>query len=331
MNILIHGTLDYDIIMKHPGRFQDRLLPEYLDRLSMSLFIEDVEEKFGGNAGAIAYSLRLLGESPMIISAIGHDGQEYIDHLLSQGLTTEYIEVVNDIRTSRFTVVSDSEHHQLGFFYAGALQRNIPFSASDFPADNSIMLLTPRDNNPETLAYAQQCRQIGLPYIFDPGQTIDRFTKHELRQLIDGAFMLTINDYEFQTLQRLTDIREEELLGMTQAVVVTQGEDGSKIYTHDGIFDIPRCSSENVVDTTGAGDAYRAGLLKGISIGASFPQMGRLGAVAAAYAIEHVGGQEHHYSLDDFCQRYEEQFSEACPLRPKLQPHLPIATVVKMR
>lgn len=314
MNILVHGTLDFDRIMHFPGKFQDRFLSDQLHKLNLSLFIDRIEERFGGGAGAIAYSLKLLGEQPIILSAIGNDGGPYLDHLRRNGISTEYIEVYSDAKTSTFTVVNDEEHHQIGLFYAGALQRNVPFSTANFNPRDTVMILSPRDNNPETFAYAQQCVQVGIKYIFDPGQTIARYSPHELRQLIEGSYMLTINEYELETLKKQFRLTEHEILQWTEILITTLGSEGSRIQTKQETYFIPRASSDHIVDATSAGDAYRAGVLKGIAIGASLEQMGRLGSVAAAYTIEHYGGQEHRYTLQEFCQRYQDNFKEKCPV-----------------
>lgn len=314
MTILVHGTLDFDRIMHFPGKFQDVILADQLHKINLSLYIDRVEERFGGGAGAIAYSLQLLGEKPLILSAIGNDGEPYLRHLHQQGISTEYIELYKDAKTSTFTVVNDQDHHQFGFFYSGALLRNVPFTTAGFRSDETLMILSPRDNNPETAAYARQCVQAGIRYIFDPGQTIARYSKHDLEPLIEGAYMLTINEYELQTLMRTMKFSEYDLLQMTEYVVVTLGEDGSRILTREGSVNIPRCSTKNIVDTTSAGDAYRAGILKGIAMGCTVEQMGRLGSVAATYAIEQYGGQEHTYTIAEFCQRYEENYQETCPL-----------------
>lgn len=313
-NILVHGTLDFDRIMHFPGKFQEYIRADELHKLNVSLYIDRVEERFGGGAGAIAYTLRLLGEKPTIISAIGNDGGEYVEHIRKLGLSTEYIEQYTDAKTSTFTVVNDEDHHQFGFFYSGALQRNVPFSAASFQPSETVMILSPRDNNPETAAYAQQCRNAGIRYVFDPGQTIGRYSKADLEQLIGGAYMLTLNEYEMETLKKATRMSEYDLLQLTEHVVMTMGGEGSRIFTRDGAIDIPRCASEQIVDTTSAGDAYRAGVLKGIAAGVSVEHMGRIGSVAAAYVIESYGGQEHTFSLESFRQRYVESYAEKCPI-----------------
>jgi adenosine kinase len=304
MNILIHGTLDFDRIMHHPGRFQDWFLPGQLDALNLSLFIDHVEERFGGGAGAIAYTTKLFGEHPIILSAVGNDGGPYLEHLRNNGISTEYIQVYPDAKTSTFTVVNDEDLHQVGFFYSGALQRNVPFSTADFSPKNTVAILSPRDNNPETFAYAEQCIQAGIRYVFDPGQTIARYNEFELQRLIEGAHMLTINEYELETLKKRFRITEHELVQWAGIVITTLGSKGSRIQTKEETIYIPRASSDHIVETTSAGDAYRAGVLKGMAIDATLEQMGRLGSVSAAYSIEHYGCQDQRFTLDDFGDRY---------------------------
>ncbi|MBI2411266.1 MAG: carbohydrate kinase family protein [Candidatus Kerfeldbacteria bacterium] len=315
MNILVHGTLDFDRIMHYPGRFQDAFLVDQLHKLNLSLLIDDTKIRFGGGGGAIAYTLKMLGEQPIILSAIGGDGQQYLQHLQRLGISTEYIEVYPDAQTSTFTVVNDDEHYQVAFFYPGALHRNVPFSTADFNPAQTIMILSPRDNNNETIAYAHQCMRERIRYIFDPGQTIARYAKSDFRRLVEGATMLTINEYELETVKRRFRISELEILQWTETLITTLGGDGSRIQTRDQTIHIPRVSSDAIVDTTSAGDAYRAGVLKGIAIGATLEQMGRFGSVAAAYAIEHYGSQEHHFTIEQFCDRYEKNYTEPCPVR----------------
>ena len=314
MNILVHGTLDFDRIMHFTGRFQDYFLSDQLHKLNLSLFIDRVEERFGGGAGAIAYTLKLLNENPIVLSAIGNDGGMYLHHLRNLGISTEYIEMYEDAKTSTFTVVNDEDHHQVGFFYSGALQRNVPFSTASFNPADTVMILSPRDNNSETFAYAEQCVQVGIRYIFDPGQTIARYTEYELRKLIEGAYIFAINEYELETVKKRFRITEHEILQWTGILITTLGSAGSRIQTTHTTITIPRASSDQIVDATGAGDAYRAGILKGISLGASLEQMGKLGSVAAAYAIEQYGNQEHTFTVEDFCHRYQKNYHELCPI-----------------
>ncbi|HLD22214.1 MAG TPA: carbohydrate kinase family protein [Patescibacteria group bacterium] len=314
MNIIVHGSVAFDRIMDFPGSFKDHILPDKIHKLNVVFPIKRLDEKRGGTAGNIAYNLALLAEKPTIVAGVGKDGASYVEYLQNLGLSTEHIIQYEDSHTPCAFIMTDISNNQIAGFFGGATERPTNFSFAGHDPKESLVILSPANNREDTLRYAAECKQYGIPYIFDPGQTIPIFSGEDLRTLIDGSFMFTVNDYELQLVMNVTKLSEEEILSMTEILITTLGENGSIIKTAKKVFTIPRCQATEVKDPTGAGDAYRAGLMKAYLLGLSTEQMGRIATTCAVYAIEHHGTQEHQYSMDEFRKRYQENYEETCPL-----------------
>ena len=305
-NLIVTGSIPNDYLMTYPGTFTELLLPEHLSRLSLSFLVDEMEKRRGGCAPNIAYTLALLGERPRLMGTAGQDFGEYRRWLEAAGVDTELVTEVSDKFTASFFCSTDKSNNQIASFYTGAMADadTLSFRTAG-PAD--LVIISP--NDPKAMVqYAEECRALALRYIFDPGQQCARMDGEELKAGLVGANIVISNDYEFELIREKTGLDVDALLERSEAVIVTRGKDGSSIYTADERVDVPAVPEHRVADPTGVGDAFRGGLMKGLALGADWETCGRLGSVAATYALEHVGGQSHAYTLAEFRERYETQF-----------------------
>lgn len=307
MNIYISGSMAYDRIMDFPGRFADHILPHKLHILNVCFTVNGMQEKFGGTAGNIAYSLSLLGEKPVILAAIGKDYNAYFRWLKKSGITTKGIRIIKNEFTAGAYITTDLADNQITGFNPGAMKHR---SGYDFKTDTSqdtIVLIAP-GNLQDMAEYAKLCKKKGIRYICDPGQSLTAWDGESLKKWLDGSFMLISNDYELELILKMTGLTGKKLLKMTGSIITTLGEKGALISAVGGDTAIPAAKIEKVLDPTGAGDAFRAGLLKGIVTGKDIQTSAKMGAVSAVYAVEKYGTQEHSYTYKEFAARYKRSF-----------------------
>ncbi len=309
MNIYISGSLAYDRIMDFPGRFSDHILPDKIHILNVCFTVNGMVEKFGGTAGNVAYSLSLLGERPVVLATIGKDYGAYFDWLRQNDLSLDGIRVIQDEFTAGAYITTDRADNQITGFNPGAMKHESEFEFGDEDAGDSVCLIAP-GNLRDMKRYSASCREIGMRYICDPGQSLTQWEGKALRDWIEGSMALISNDYELELIIKMTGLEKKRLLGLTGMIITTVGEKGSVVSTADSEDVIGAAKAAVVVDPTGAGDAYRAGLLKGLATGKDTLTSARMGAVAAVYAVEKYGTQEHRFSYDDFLVRYKENFGE---------------------
>ena len=309
MKIVITGSIAFDYLMSFPGRFTEHFLPDHMDRISLSFLVDTMDKRRGGCAPNIAYTLALLGERPLLMATAGEDFGEYRTWLESAGVDTSLVKQVSGKFTASFFCSTDQHNNQIASFYTGAMADagELSFRAV---RDCGIAIISPNDPG-AMVQYAEECRALGIRYIFDPGQQCARMSGDELRAGAIGATIVICNDYEFELLRQKSGLGEDEILARSEALIVTRGEHGSSVMTRDGRTDVPAVATRRVVDPTGVGDAFRGGLMKGIALGLPYAACAQIGSVAATYALEHLGGQSHAYTWDEFRQRYEEQFG-AC-------------------
>jgi adenosine kinase len=306
MKTIVTGSIAYDYLMTYPGLFTDHLLPDQLAHVSLSFLVDSMERRRGGCAPNIAYNLALLGEKPTIMATAGVDFDEYRQWLEAAGVDTSLIKQVPNKFTASFFCNTDQRNNQIATFYAGAMSHANELSFCDLEKPD-LVIIAP--NDPAAMVrYARECRELGIRYIFDPGQQCARSSAEELTAGIVGANVLICNDYEFELIRTKTGLGEADVLAKSEALVITRGAEGSSIYTRDGRVDVPAVPENCIVDPTGVGDAYRGGFMKGMASQASWKTCGQLGSVAATYALEHVGGQSHTYTWQDFKARYEANF-----------------------
>ena len=308
MSIYVSGSLAFDRIMTFPGSFQDHILMDKLHMINVSFMVDCMDERRGGCAGNIAYSLALLGEKPVIVSAAGRDFGPYAEALQAKGLPLDGIRRDEDIFTALCYITTDLNSNQITGFYPGAMGLAANYAFPSLDAEKDIAIISP-GNVEDMRRLPAFFREKGVPYIFDPGQQLPVLTGNDLLAAIEGSFACITNDYELNMICKATGKSEEELVGRTLWLVTTLGADGALVRGADGTeVRVPAVPPRQVVDPTGAGDAHRAGLLKGLMCGLSMPEAARLGSVSASFCLEKLGTQEHDYSAAAFKARYEDTF-----------------------
>jgi adenosine kinase len=319
MNIVVTGSVAFDYIMSFPGHFSEHILADKLDSISLSFLVDDMRRVYGGCAPNIAYSLALLGEKPRLMASAGLDAGEYRDWLNEQGVDTSLLLICDDCFTASFFVNTDLDQNQIASFYTGAMARANELSLHDLAGDRpDIVIIAP--NDPRAMdKYARECRELGIDYIYDPSQQVARVGGEELAEGLTGAKVLILNDYEYSILQNKTGLDEAQLLERAETIVITLGERGSRIVTKDRAYLVPVAKPDAVLEPTGVGDAYRAGLIVGMARGFSWPVTGRIAALAAAYVIEHPGPQPRPYTIQELIARYHANFGDTPELAALLQ------------
>ena len=306
MKLIVTGSIAYDYLMSFPGKFTEHFLAEHMQRLSVSFLVDSMDKRRGGCAPNIAYTLALLGERPYLMGTAGQDFGEYRDWLHTAGVDTSLVMQVPDKFTASFFCTTDTDNNQIASFYTGAMAHaaELSFRTIDAP---ELIIVSPNDPA-AMMQYAEECRMLRIPYMFDPGQQCARMSGPELKDGLVGAQILICNDYELELIRQKTGMDESEILAVTEALVVTRGEDGCSIYSADSRVDVKAVMSDRVVDPTGVGDAFRGGFMKGLAAKEPYKLCAQLGAVAATYALEHLGGQSHAFTKGEFRTRYEEHF-----------------------
>lgn len=314
--MVVTGSVAFDYLMTFPGRFVEHLIPDRLSRLSVSFLVDDMRRVPGGCAANIAYGLALLGEKPLLLATAGKDAAEYRENLAREGVDVSNFVLHSDLFTASFFVSTDRDQNQLASFYTGAMARARELSICALDG-SKIALAVISPNDPAAMArYTAECRQMRIPFLYDPSQQVARLSGEELREGSTGASILIVNDYEFGILTQKTGLSEEEFEARVFALLVTHGAEGSTISVSGNgssrsRYEIPAALLEReAIDPTGVGDAFRAGLIRGLRLGAPWPVAGRLGSVAAVFGLEAQGPQPPRYSPEEFGSRYVRNFGE---------------------
>jgi adenosine kinase len=306
MSIIVTGSIAFDYLMSFPGNFTDLLLAEHIQRVSLSFLVDTMDKRRGGCAPNIAYTLALLGERPRLMGTAGQDFADYRRWLDAAGIDTSLTKEIGEKFTASFFCTTDLTGNQIASFYTGAMAHAGELSFRDAgPCD--LAIISPNDPG-AMVAYARECRDLGIKYLFDPSQQVARMSGDDLRVGVEGAYIVICNDYEFAIIREKTGMDEAAMLQHADAVIVTRGELGATVARRDGTLSIPAVVPAAIVDPTGVGDAFRGGLMKGLAAGAGYEVSARMGSVAAAYVLEHMGGTSHTYTLADFSARYEAAF-----------------------
>lgn len=317
MSVIITGSVAYDYLMSFPGRFSEHILPEQIHQISLSFLVDSMRKQRGGCATNIAYTLALLGERPAVMATVGQDFGEYRAWLEQEGIDTSATVEVEDEFTSSFFVNTDLDNNQIASFYIGAMGKADMLSFRDLDRQVNLAIISP--NAPAAMIkYARECKELGIPYIYDPSQQIIRLSGEELLEGTRGARMLIVNEYEFGMIKNKTNLSEKELLSLPDTTIITQGEEGSTIHAEDRVVHIPVVPPEPLTEPTGAGDAYRGGVIKGMLRGYPWEITGRIAALAATYVLEQHGTQNHHYTLGEFAERYRLAFGNTPELEALL-------------
>jgi adenosine kinase len=309
MKIVITGSIAYDYIMSFPGRFKDHILLDKLDSLALSFLMESMSKHRGGVAPNIAYTLALLGGRPAVLGTAGQDFAEYRLWLESHGVDTSPIKIIPDLFTASFFAGKDHIGGQIALFYAGAMEKASEVSFRDLPYRPDFAMISPDD--PAAMnQHLCECLELGIPYAYDVSWQLARLSGDEIREGVLGCRMLIVNDYEMSLIHDKTGIGETHPALADKIVAVTRGENGATIHAEGKRYDIPIVLPQRVLDPTGAGDAFRGGLLRGMVSGWGWDLAGRVGALAATYCIEEMGPQNHQYSRAEFVKRFREHFDD---------------------
>jgi adenosine kinase len=307
MRIIVTGSIAFDYLMSFPGKFTELLLQDHLSRVSLSFLVDTMDKRRGGCAPNIAYTLALLGTRPVLMATAGQDFGEYRRWLEAAGIDTSLVREIEGKFTASFFCSTDEVNNQIASFYTGAMANAAELS---FRTAGRCDLAIVAPNDPQAMRqYAEECRALGIRYMYDPSQQVARVDGDELKAGLVGASILICNDYEFEIIRQKTGMDEAAVVAaVREAVVVTRGEKGATIHTQDGQIEVPAVPPHRIVDPTGVGDAYRGGFMRGLAVRAPYETCARLGSVAATYALEHLGGQSHAYTWDEFRARYEAHF-----------------------
>jgi adenosine kinase len=311
MNIIVTGSIAYDYLMTFPGHFAEHIIPDQLHHISLSFLVDEMRRQQGGCAANIAYNLALLGERPRLMGAVGQDFGEYRVWLEQHGVDTTLTHTELDLFTASFFVNTDQDGNQIASFYTGAMARarNLSFHNLD---EEQIDLVVISPNDPQAMVkYAAECQELDIPYLYDPSQQIIRLSGEDLQQGLVECDLLVVNEYEFEMLREKTGLSTEALRSSpTRACVITLGAEGAHIWEEGALHAIPPFPPQRIDEPTGVGDAFRAGLIKGLASNFSWEIAGRMGTLAATYALEQPGPQSHHYTLDEFVTRFRQVFDD---------------------
>ena len=309
MTILVSGSLAYDTIMVFPDQFKKHILADQIHILNVAFMVPDMRREYGGTAGNIAYNLKLLGEEPWIMATVGHDFAPYAQRLERLGLSTRHVRVLDGQFTAQAFITTDIDDNQITAFHPGAMSDSQVNRVAD-ASGVKLGIVSPAGRQ-GMVEHSRDMAASGIPYIFDPGQGLPMFSGPDLLELMKGAKALTVNDYEARVVEDKTGIKVQEIAERIGAVVVTRGGEGSTVYTPGGRIDVPAVPPDALVDPTGCGDAYRAGLLYGLARSWDWERCARLASVMGSIKIARRGGQNHTPTRDEIGRKLSESFGDS--------------------
>jgi adenosine kinase len=310
--VVCTGSIAYDYILNFKGRFRDHILPDKTHILNLSFLVDDLHKRRGGVAGNYAYNLSLLGYPAAVLATAGADAAEYRKWLQARGVDCSGLRLMEDEITATGFTTTDLDDNQITGYYGGAMRRASTLGLDDAPAGMEAVIIGPNDPR-AMMRLSGECRERDLPFVFDPAHQLPHLSGDDLATASRGAWILIGNDYEIELVKERMHCDDDDLMDHAQMVVTTLGRDGSRIAGRDGVATIPPAPCDHVVDPTGAGDAYRAGLVAGLLRGMDIETSGRVASLAATYAIEQVGTAEHAYTQDHFAGRYHDSFGSHLP------------------
>jgi adenosine kinase len=317
MHILISGSIAFDYLMVFPGLFKEHLLPEHLEKVSLSFLVDSLVKRRGGIAPNIAYTMALLNGQASILATAGNDFSEYGAWLKEHGVDISTIKIIDDKLTASFFATTDQSNAQVASFYPGAMQDAATLSLSDLKTKPDLLLISP--NDPAAMEkLVSESKALKIPYIYDPSQQIVRASGKTLSDGLEGALAMFANEYEFEMIKKKTGLQLAEVLSHLEFLIITLGPKGALVYYKDGLEEIEAYPTENIVDPTGGGDAFRAGFLTGYRLGFDWSTCGRMGSLAATYCLENDGPQGHHFTVPEFIKRYSEQYDNGEQLKALL-------------
>jgi adenosine kinase len=319
MNILITGSVAYDYLMTFPGLFKEQILPERLEKISLSFLVDSMSRQRGGIAPNIAYTMALLGERPRVMATVGEDFEEFRAWLEAKGVDTTYTKVVPGVYTASFFATTDQMNAQISTFYPGAMDFAAQQKIAEVQPLPDLVVVSP--NDPVAMKdFAAEARVLKIPYLYDPSQQVLRLSGPELARDMEGAHLLFVNDYEYELITKKTGLDLDHLLKHVDVLVITRGADGSSVYTGGREYNIPVVKPDAILDPTGVGDAFRGGFLTGYARNWDWELCGQMGALAATYCLEKKGTQNHSYTRKEFIARFREHFDDRTKLDELLNP-----------
>lgn len=309
MSVLICGSFAYDTIMVFPDQFKNHILPDKVHMLNVAFLVPELRREFGGCAGNIAFNMKLLGDSPLPMGTVGSDFGPYRAWMDQHQIDRQHVHIKQDYYTAQAFITTDQDDNQITAFHPGAM--NVAHETSITEATGVKLGIIAPDGRDGMIQHAQEFADAGIPFIFDPGQGLPMFNGEELLRFAEQATYIALNDYEAQLFQDRTGLSAEQIADKVSALIITRGAQGSYIYTDNKRIEIPCAQAAQVVDPTGCGDAYRAGLLHGILHGKSWEMTGRIASLLGAIKIEQHGTQNHHFTPAAFAERFEASFGIA--------------------
>ena len=310
MDILLTGSVAYDYLMTFPGRFQEQILPERLASISLSFLVDSMSRQRGGIAPNIAYTMALLGGKPRVMATVGEDFGDYRAWLDAKGVDTSLMKVIPGEFTASFFATTDQVSAQIASFYPGAMGYSASQSLKELDKQPDLVIVSP--SAPDAMMkFPAECRELGIPYLYDPSQQVLRLEGSELARDMEGAQFLFCNDYEFGLISKKTGWSLDQILEHVKVLVITRGKDGADLYSGQDSVHIPTVPEDEIVDPTGVGDAFRGGFLAGYSHDFDWKLCGEIGSLAAVYCLEQRGPQSHKYSKTEFIERFRKHFDDA--------------------
>ena len=306
---LICGSMAYDTIMVFEDRFKNHILPDKVHMLNVSFLVPQMRREFGGCAGNIAYNLKLLGGQPVPMATVGQDFAPYRKRFRELGIRLDQVRELPDAFTAQAFITTDQDNNQITAFHPGAMNFSQENHVGDV-VDAAIGIVAP-DGREGMLQHAAEFAEHGTPFIFDPGQALPLFSGEEFRNFIEQADYVAVNSYEASLLSERTGWSEVDIASRVKAYIVTRGAEGSTILAGGTTLDIPAAKAREVIDPTGCGDAYRAGLIHGILSGLDWPNVGRVASLMGALKIAHPGTQNQRFDRADFATEFKAQFGHA--------------------
>jgi adenosine kinase len=310
MQIVVSGSIAFDYLMRFPGRFREHLIEEALDRVSLSFLVEDLRRERGGSGANIAFNLALLGERPLLMGAAGLDFGEYRAWLDEHGVDTSAVRVIPNVYTASFFCNTDADNNQIGSFYTGAMAYTKGYRLAEAVTEMPDLVVNAPNDPKAMLELADECRARGVRHLFDPSQQVIWLDGPDLHYGIERCDILIVNEYEWEMVAKKTGLLRDQFLSEGKTLIVTLGGKGSLIYAEGERYEIPVFPVPTIADPTGVGDAFRAGLLKGMASGFGWGLSGRIGSLAAAYVLEQHGTQNHRYTPREFVARFRTVFDD---------------------
>ncbi len=307
--ILVTGSLAFDYIMDYEGVFSDHIMPDKIHKINLSFLVSTLKREFGGTAGNIAYSLALLDQDVSILATAGSDFEPYQKFLDQSGVDTKYIKIIDKKHTASAFIMTDKMDNQITGFYPGAMSEAGKLSLKDLKSKPGFAVISPNDPS-AIIKLADECRDLKIPFMIDMGMQLPALTPEEIKKILEGAEVLIGNDYEMDLLKEKSGFNDKDFLKSVKIILTTLGPKGSQITTGRDNLEIKAAKPKEVVDPTGAGDAFRAGFLAGYLEGMDLKVCAQMGSIAACYTIEKYGTTTHNFTLEEFKKRYKENFGE---------------------